>query len=273
MPNAIEARLSTPVNFDHPPVVETALAVAFAPIAGWNILHFGQLWDVFRKKYARAEIKPPLGNAPEIIGSWTSQITAIQDQILGQIPLRYWFINQGDTELVQVQSNRFIRNWRKRPESPEYVRYENVRPRFVEDWHQYLRFLNDQRLPEPAVLNCEVSYFNHIERGQGWDSYEDLPRLFPFLGKMQPGELLNTPQAVGFSVTYSLLHADGRLQINGAPGLRGADGKEIYQLTLMATVKSKFDEILRAMDAAHAAVIHGFCDFTTDAAQRIWGKK
>ena len=32
--------------YKNPPVVETAFAIEFAPLAGWNLLHFGALWEI-----------------------------------------------------------------------------------------------------------------------------------------------------------------------------------------------------------------------------------
>ncbi|MGC9225045.1 MAG: hypothetical protein ACP5E2_14070, partial [Terracidiphilus sp.] len=43
-------------EFKNPPVVETALAIEFAPIKGWSVVHYGALWERFRSRYPKVEV-------------------------------------------------------------------------------------------------------------------------------------------------------------------------------------------------------------------------
>ena len=47
---------------------------------------------------------------------------------------RFWFVNESGNELVQVQRDRFIRNWRKTEGQPGYPSYDNLREAFADDW-------------------------------------------------------------------------------------------------------------------------------------------
>ena len=70
-------------EYETPPVVETALAVEFAQLKGWNVVHYGVLWERFKAKYPNCEVQPLLF-AP------TPAEFSFQDP-----PLRCFFFRQG----------------------------------------------------------------------------------------------------------------------------------------------------------------------------------
>jgi uncharacterized protein (TIGR04255 family) len=128
-------------DFEKPPAVETALGVRFAPISGWNVFHYGLLLQEFREDYPVQELRPPIGDV-------MIQIPPPDTDFAG-MPVRCWFINEQSTELVQIQNDCFIRNWRKTESSPDYLHYEFTRPRFERDWVKFKRFLAKIGLPSP----------------------------------------------------------------------------------------------------------------------------
>src|SRR5882672_5107387 len=52
------------VDFENPPVVETSLGFYFQKVEGWNLLHYGSLWEKFRAKYPKVQFLPPVMEAP-----------------------------------------------------------------------------------------------------------------------------------------------------------------------------------------------------------------
>lgn len=109
-------------DYASPPAVETALGVRFSPIQGWNLFHYGLLLSKFKREYPKQELRPP-------IGEMTLQFSA-GEHGFANIPVRCWFINGDDTQLVQVQNDCFIRNWRKTETTPDYLHYDVIRPCF-----------------------------------------------------------------------------------------------------------------------------------------------
>ncbi len=256
-------------DYERPPAVETALGVRFSPIEGWNVFHYGLLLAKFKDEYPKQQLRPPLG-----------EITfhmAATDQF-ADIPVRCWFINQDDTQLVQVQNNCFIRNWRKTQETPDYLHYEVIKPLFQRDWSRFREFLREQKLPEyPSVWQCEVSYVNHFVRGRDWDEYKDLHKLYRGWRGITAEGLFSRPEMIALTASYALPSGDGNLQFVSQPGIRQSDGAEIIQLTITASGKpkgSQESDILDWLDRGRAAVVSGFAGFTDEAAQmRIWGRK
>lgn len=254
-------------DFATPPAVETAVGVRFAPIAGWNVFHYGQVMQEFREDYPKHELRPPLGNL-------TIQIPSPEEDFSG-IPVRCWFINDPSTELIQIQNDCFLRNWRKTDEHPDYLHYEYIRPRFQQDWSKFRLFLEKSDLPSPDVWQCEVSYINQFTRGCEWQDFNDLSELYPIWSQVR-SPLLSRAQMVAFATAYSMPDDQGVLQFVSQPGIRKSDGTEIIQLTVTAFGRpSSSDEsdIMAWLDIGRGAVVQGFNDFTSKAAHSLWGKK
>ena len=256
-------------DFERPPAVETAIGVRFSPILHWNAFHYGLLLQEFRDDYPVQELRPQLGMV-------TIQVPPQQDADFAGMPVRCWFINKANTELIQVQNDLFIRNWRKTENSPDYLHYEFIRPLFQRDWSKFKAFLQESNLPEPDVWQCEVTYINQFVRGREWHDFEDLSELYPVWATGNRSPLLARPQMLTFATSYMLPHELGTLQFVSQPGIRKSDGTEIIQLTVTALGRPKStsdSDILAWLDAGQAAVVQGFTDFTGEAAHAIWGKK
>ncbi len=256
-------------DFENPPAIETAVGVKFAPIAGWNVFHYGLLLQEFLEDYPVQELRPPIGNVPAI------QFTASDADFSG-MPVRCWFINQQSTQLLQVQNDCFLRNWRKTESSPDYLHYEFIRPRFQQDWSRFKAFLQKASLLPPDVWQCEVTYINQFVRGREWHDFNDLSELYPIWSKGNMSPLLTRTQMATFATSYMLPNDLGTLHFLSQPGIRKGDGAEIIQLSVTALGRPRSSDdldILGWLDAGREAVVQGFSDFTSETAHFIWGKK
>jgi uncharacterized protein (TIGR04255 family) len=245
-------------EYREPPVVETALAIEVAPLEGWNVLHYGILWEEFRKNYPVTEVHPsPIISANAGLDP----------------PLRYFFINQSGSHLIQVRAGAFVANWRATPAGHEYPRYEQIRPAFEHDLKTFNEFLTRNRFPLPEVWKCEVTYVNHLLRGREWKDSSDVQNLFPVLRPVPSPTVLTTLSRISFIYNYELAEELGALQIQMVPGLRG-DGTELLQLTLTAAGKprsSALEDILEWLDHGRRSVVLAFSEFTSAEVQReVW---
>jgi uncharacterized protein (TIGR04255 family) len=257
------------MDFDKPPVVETSLGFFIAKITGWNVLHFGALWEHFRNKYPLTEFPPPI--IQPILGS---QVTLQWSASESMIPLRALFTDESRTQLVQIQNDFFLHNWRKTDKTPDYTHFEQVLPLFKQDWSTYLEFLKAQHLDRPKVLRCEMSYFNHIVRGQDWEDFEDLSRLFRMWRGFEKGGVFRHLESAAFNIAQSI--GKGKAQIFVTPGVRAADGKEILQMNLTASTVpngSEDNELFEALTQCHQIALKAFDGFVTDESLKKWGMK
>src|SRR5271155_5943414 len=101
-------------DFENPPVVETVLSVQFEPLRGINTAYLGLLWKEFSAGFPRAEDQPLLPRSVEEFPEGPPARLGLQLQAFEKPPpLRMWFVSERGNEMIQVQADRFIKNWRK----------------------------------------------------------------------------------------------------------------------------------------------------------------
>lgn len=263
------------VDFQRPPVVETVMALQFAPLKGWSVIHLGLFWDLIRQQYPRYQIQPPISSEIELrLGIRTIAPGASPVDFGENLPVRAWFFDRSETRLIQLQNNAFIHNWRKTAETQPYQHYDVIKPIFQDEWNRFKGFLRDKGLPEPQVWQCEVTYVNHIVRGEGWDTLAELADVITFWGNEPSTGFLPAIQAGSFAAVFPMSDGSGHLHVIGQPAVRKSDSKEILQINVSARGKprsTKTEDVFAWLDLGHDWVVHGFKDVTTQKMHRIWG--
>lgn len=259
-------------EFDDPPVSETVLGVQFAPLTNFSILQFGLYWELIREEYPRSDIKPPLPSIVEVFEK-EQRPSSFGLQLVSSPEARCWFIDSTETRVIQIQNDRFVHNWRKVRGDETYPRYNQIKPKFVEEWQRFCGFLQAQGIAAPEVNQCEVTYVNHIELGKGWESYNDLNDVIAYWSGTPSGDFLSNPESVSLAARYVMPDKKGRLHIEMQPAIRRYDAKEVLQLNLTARGKpasSRLGDIQSWLDLGHEWVVRGFADFTTRTMHRTW---
>jgi uncharacterized protein (TIGR04255 family) len=264
-------------DYDAPPVIETLLGVEFVALEKWGVPHFGLFWHNIQSHYPRYEVNPPLISEVERPRLEFRQAPVPRVEILSKPEVRCWFLNEANTELIQVQSDRFVHNWRKVVGTEPYPHYEDhIRPTFERDWQEFCAFLASERLGPPDVRQCEVTYVNHIDRGKGWETMDDLSKLFPCWAGALSGSFLPPPESALLNVSYLMPEDRGRLRIALVHAFRSSDATETLQLTLTARGKpqsSATPDIIEWLDLGREWVVRGFTDFTSKRMHQIWRRK
>lgn len=251
-----------PVDYEKPPVVETSFGFTFPPIKGWTLYHFGLLWARLRRRYQFAEARLPMGSVEvdEV------DLKLGPDVHLESLPLRSWFLDSLKNQLLQVQLNRFIRNWRAVEAEQKYFHYSDLKPMFQEDWAIYREFLKDESLPEPIVFKCDVTYINHFLKGREWNTAEDIASLFQRMKFELKGALVT-------SVSFVAAFGNNQIRMETSPGIR-PDGTPIVQLTLNVSgqpVSTSELGIWSKLDDCHRLLVETFAEITAeDLQKRVW---
>lgn len=251
-----------PVDYEKPPVVETAFGLMFAPVRGWNVFHLGLFWARLRKRYPRAEARLPIGSVK--LDDFDLKLGP--DIHLESFPLRSWFVDSSNNQLLQVQSNAFIRNWRAVEAEHKYVHYSDLKPLFQQDWAAYQQFLKDENLPPPSVFRCDVTYINHFVKGREWNTLEEIGPLFKQSRFDLKGGLVT-------SMSFVANVSNNQVRMDASPGLR-PDGTPIIQFTLNVNGKpnsTSEGDIWAELDECHHLLVTTFAEITADELQRqVW---
>lgn len=253
-------------DFRRPPVVETSLGFHFSPLTGWNFVHVGALWQEFKDKYPRPEYLPPIS-----LPSDPRTLVAEIFTDVGKIPFRTCFIDSSNAQLVQVQNCCFLHNWRKTSDTPRYEHFDVIKPIFRSDWEIFRTFLDNNALPVPDVTRCEVTYFNHLVRGEDWQNISELSAMFPPLRVAEDEGMLSKIDTANIVVCYKL--DGGKLQVSISPGVRQTDGKEVIVLTVTgssAATGSTTEELFQFLDVCHRIAVFGFVKLTSERLQARW---
>lgn len=263
-------------DYEFPPVIEVVCGLQFAPLEGFQATAFGLLWERFRDDYPTYEQQSPLAQVIERLGE-----PIVEEPHFGVsnvLPLpRMFFIHQSPCWLLQVQSDRFLHNWRKQPETDVYPHFPEVFKRFWAAWGRFLEFCREENVGTPRINQLEVTYINHILQGEGWDGMGTVGQVFPDIAWREERSFLPSPESVAWKTSFSLPDTLGRLHISVRHALRRHDMKPVLLAELTARgVPSSFDEnsIRDWFHLGREWIVRGFADLTGEKVQKeLWKRK
>ncbi len=273
MPDA--QRISLP-EFENPPVVETVLAVQFEKLTAMQTVHFGLFWRRMQARFPRTEERPALNPMFERFPEPIARIPRMQFESIERPPLpRLWLHSETGTEMIQMQNDRFIKNWRKAGDRDEYPRYEGaIKPAFERDFSEFQSFLAEEKLGPITVNQCEVTYVNHIVSGEGWGSQGDIHRIFTFW-KQGMSSVPGSPEDVALQMRFPIRgdrnEPIGRLHVDVQPAFRTTDDQPMYVMNL--TARGQYGSGMDFFDIGRRWIVETFDRLTTPEMHRIWGKK
>jgi uncharacterized protein (TIGR04255 family) len=267
-------------NFERPPVNEVILSIQFAALEKMKSAHIGLLWARFRAQYPDVSEQAPINAVFETFGTTPESEPAIPFLQFFSPPMpRYWFEKSGTPELLQIQQDRIIHNWRKHEDEPIYPRYEALRDRFKTEVDQFIAFLQEEKLGELRPNQCEVTYTNIIElpnSDRAHNRLQDITSLWA--GRL--GEELDADfESASAQLRFKLLDAEkpvGRLHVSFQPAVVRSDpSREVIKLDITArgrpkegTPNSAFD----FFDFGRGAVVKTFAAVTTPSMHSMWGR-
>jgi len=260
-------------EFEDPPVSEMVISVQFSPLAGWQGPYAGVFWGIVKGEYPKTQVVSPLPHNDENFEELVFQ-QQINLQLLKPDAQRYWFLSENGCELIQLQADKFIVNWRQVTGHEVYPRYEPViRPRFIKEWTRFKKFVADNDLGEIQDLQCEVTYINDIIQGKGWNSFPDSMLLFSNWVPKGTTNFLPALETLGINSTYRMPANGGRLSFAIQHVRRQVDGKDAVQMRLVARGNPKSasdDDLLSWLDSARDWIVRGFTDLTSPLAHKLW---
>jgi len=265
-------------EFKEPPVVEVALSVQFEPLSRLSTHDLALYWsDVLERKFVWKE-GPVLSPTFEFFGINPPPTSVeIVFQLEVPPPHRTLFFSADDTDLVQIQRDRFVRNWRKANQKP-YPRYASIRTKFREQFEAFCRFVAEHELGACVPNQCEVTYVNHIPWGLDGQPREALSEVLTAWSARAANTFLGPPEQVEAAAHYVIKMADdrvGRLHVAAQHARRPDDLQSLMALTLTARgrpASDRIDDVMNFLDLGHEYVVRGFASLTTPAMHERWGR-
>jgi uncharacterized protein (TIGR04255 family) len=262
-------------TFDNPPVTEVVFGIQFNPLIRFTVSHYGQLWEDFKVDgYELCQDTSPLFPAIERFDSrGEAQPPMLPDPLLPRV----WFVHIDGTGIVQVQRDRFLHNWKKAAPKDDYPRYHLLKQMFTARYGKFSQFIAGRDLGPINPIQYEITYVNHIQRGEGWNALEDVGSIFPdFRWRADDKRFLPSPSGNNLRLTFDLPDRTARLHFTVRDGIRTHDQAHlmICELTVRGMPPSDSQEAMETwFDTAREWIVRGFVDLTEERVQRdIWGR-
>lgn len=263
-------------DFENPPLTEVLLSVQFEPILNMQVPQIGLLWSRIRERFPNTEQHSPLEPAIETFGPPSPP--KIQLSLSQSPPLsRTWFLNEAGTELIQIQNDRFMHNWRRVEDQETYPRYEYVRAQFSRGLEDFYDFLLKEELGELVPNQCEIGYINHIETNHIWSAHSELEKVLALWNPKFGDGGLPDMESVRIETQHSFKdgndHPMGRLHISAQPAFTRSDNSPLLVLTLTARGAPSDQTsggVLDFMDKGRERIVRGFASITTPEMHKIW---
>jgi uncharacterized protein (TIGR04255 family) len=267
-------------DFERPPVNEVILSIQFAALEKMKTAHIGLLWARFRAQYPDVIEQGPINAVFETFGAPPQPGPPIRfEQFLSPPMPRYWFEKSGTPDLLQVQQDRIIHNWRKHEEEPIYPRYETLRDRFKTEVNQFISFLDDEKIGDLRPNQCEVTYMNIIELPGSERVHDRLEKITTLWTGRLSDRLDTDLEEASVQLRFKLLEAGkpvGRVHVSFQPAvLRSDPSKEVIRLDITARGRPKQDTPESAfdfLDLGRRAVVKTFAAVTTPSMHSMWGR-
>ena len=256
-------------SYKKPPVIEVVCGIVFKRIEHFKAPHLGLFWQKLRDDYPTCQHATPLGFPPKP-----------SDQAIEfELPLpRLWFVNKKKNGLIQLQNNRFLYNWRKIHQEELYPHYRMVINAFKTNFDIFKEFLGEEDLGSLNPTECELTYINHILKGEGWESVADIHDVLPDLDwHSDKKRFLPDPRHLGWQASFALPEDRGQLHVKLEQASRRIDNRPVFILEISARglgSDKSLDAIWNWFELAHKWIVCGFTDLTGKKIQTsIWERE
>ena len=248
-------------DYKKPPVVEVVCGIAFEAIERFRAHHLGLFWQNVRDEFPACEHAVRL------------EFDQGSLDLAKYLP-RVWFVSEKKDMLIQLQDDRFLFNWRRMQQEEVYPRYNTIIEAFKTNLEIFQTFLEEQELGSINPKKCELTYVNHIPKGEGWASLNDINAVFRDFAWDSNERFLPPPLSLGGQVVFPLRKDKGRLHITLQHGARKPDRCPLLILQISARglgADKSMDKVWEWFEIAHEWIVCGFADLTGTTIQKeVW---
>jgi len=261
-------------RYSNPPVVETVLSVQFAPLNGYSSAFAGRFWGLsLGKDWTKSTEAPRIDDQFERFDSQSMWMQGVMRVSTGGQPQRVQITSANEDRMIQIQDSRFILNWRKQP-GQTYPTYPALSAEFLAQFRKFAEFARDAGLGNIEPNGWELTYVNHIPKGEMWNSPEEFSKIVPGLRAVATPDC--TLETMNADWRYTLANERGRIyaSIRHVKILSTGSDAMMIQLVTRGPVSLENQHSLEdGLDLGHAATARFFTALTSAEAQAHWGRE
>lgn len=257
-------------KYDNPPVVETVIGVQFPELAEFRSAHFGEYRSRIKDRFPACEDQPRLRSVNEVFPRAAPRDIPVVRFSRGVAPARIWYVAKPANELIQLQPDRYLFNWRKRDDGTEYPSYSVNSQKFLDLFKEFRQFCDSAQLDDPTPEIAEVTYINHIRTESAESAVELFGKVFVGMRWETADGWLPKPESAGFNRSFVIDKSRGRLHATAAVAVDLVRKEELVRLELTARVihpAGDAVQIEESLQLAHDWVVSGFASMTSPEIQ------
>lgn len=264
------------LNFARPPIEEIVLSVLFQPLDGFLAPHLGEIWRELKKEgFVNIAEQPPVISTMENF----SKIGGEPELHIGNVPnlARIWFIHKDDNQIIQVQRDRFTFNWRKTEAEQNYPGFSAILEKFAGFYNRFGETIQNMEVGALTPLQYELTYIDQLMRGEGWNNFEDMGKIYNLFMDAQPSDSFwSGAESMVLRASFPIEDLHSRLYLTIGNRVRVSDQRQTLQTDF--TMRGFPLNAERAMRAwfkwAHDRICEKFVRMFTEGIQtQIWERK
>ena len=267
--------LQRKLDFARPPVEEVVLSVLFNPLDRLLAPHLGEIWQEFKRDgFAHIVEQPPVVPAVEM------PVSVQEAQLrIGYVPplARIWFVHETDSEIIQVQRDRFTFNWRKTEPHPVYPGFTAICGKFEDFYSRFGQIVKNMQIGEVTPLQYELTHINQLRHGEGWNTLDDIGKIYTlFSSSSQTNSFWFGMEAVNFHASFPVADLHGRLHVSMGNRIKMPEQTQTLQtdFTVRGFPENAEDTMITWFKSARDKIRERFTGmFTEDIQTLIWERK
>ena len=239
------------------PLNEIAFGVRFvAP--DFDLVHFGQYFETVKEAFSERQMVPSIA-IPQFpaFGAQTIQISTLP---------RLWLVRE--SRLIQLQTDRFIYNWRRVDDSPEkYPGFVKIFAEFRERWSAFIAFSRDAFKIPLKVAELSLTYVNQI--------HDDGSIAAPIFEFRNDNLDMPAPELWVSQLRFAYPEANMKITVGARPAIHLATQAPVEQLDMtVESISAPANDAAAIIDwyeQAHTLVHHTFKTLIHADWRKKWG--
>lgn len=242
-------------KFRKAPIVELVLGIQFdSPVIDSEVTY--DFYNDVKKQFPLIQEQPILQSIIE------TPYNPSETSILSGFQSRKWFLNVDNNKLIQIQSDRFLFNWRKTNDNTNYPHYQKVLSEFLDNFEIIKNRINVNK----HINQLELTYVDHIILDDFGLSIYDLSKIFNFWSFPIPLKSINN------NLLFPKEDINGVLQLKLQSAIRNADHKKLITCeTTCRGMKKNEENIVDWFNRSHEIILHFFELMISENAKEKWG--
>lgn len=267
-----EADLSTELAFyERSPVVEVAVGIEFLQLPGLGAVRLVGLHELWKGTFPKIQEQPALPPTASVKNMQAGFQVQLGFQISNSLPpLRVWMLNDAEDELLQVQNDRLLLNWRRALGSDRpYPRFAHLKEVYEQVFDEFVSHVQRSDVGTFKPHTAVVTYVNRFALSPGESLKDALTPLNPDWESL-PGAVTELRQAFPL---WNWIPGDSGGQVSTTAGIDATDPTFGYlELVTRVNLEQPGIDPMTALDIAHASGVHTFEAVTSEKMHERWGK-